>query len=179
MLFRSHNPAQWIEYLKKVGLPGQSIIVEITEGLLLEASVPIKEQLRELRVIGIQVSLDDFGSGYSSLSYLNKFNIDYLKIDQSFVSNLTPNSSVLALCEAIIVMAHKLRIKVVAEGIETEQQRDLLVASGCDFGQGYFFSKPITAENFEQLLKAHRDRSTGLPQFSGSSGNRPDQYRFP
>jgi EAL domain-containing protein (putative c-di-GMP-specific phosphodiesterase class I) len=89
------------------------------------------------------------------LSYLNKFNIDFLKIDQSFVRNLAAGSSNMALCEAIIVMAHKLGMKVVAEGIETKQQRELLTAAGCDYGQGYLFSKPVPALEFEELLKTH------------------------
>ena len=100
----------------------------------------------------MQVSLDDFGTGYSALSYLNKFDIDYLKIDQSFVRNLAPNTQHHALCEAIIVMSHKLGLKVIAEGIETATQRDLLLAAGCDYGQGYFYAKPMPASEFELLL---------------------------
>jgi sensor c-di-GMP phosphodiesterase-like protein len=96
------------------------------------------------------VSLDDFGTGYSSLSYLRKFNIDYLKIDKSFVNNLAPDSNDLSLCEAIIVMAHKLGMKVIAEGIETEQQRSLLEFAGCDYGQGYLFSHALCSEDFEK-----------------------------
>ncbi|MDD1621010.1 MAG: EAL domain-containing protein [Methylococcaceae bacterium] len=149
---RGENQAAWFDYLRELGLPGQSIVVEITEGLLLDASDTATRQLIAYRDAGIQVALDDFGTGYSSLAYLKKFDIDYLKIDRSFVSNLAPDSNDLALCEAIIVMAHKLGLKVIAEGIETEQQRDLLVARGCDYGQGYWFSKPLSAEAFEYLL---------------------------
>ncbi|MFZ2727265.1 MAG: EAL domain-containing protein [Methylococcaceae bacterium] len=148
-----HNHALWFDYLDELGLSGQSIVVEITEGLLLDAHTNIIKQLLEFRDAGIQVSLDDFGTGYCSLSYLKKFDIDYLKIDQSFVKNLASDSNDLVLCEAIIVMAHKLGIKVIAEGIETKEQRDLLITAGCDYGQGYFFAKPQTAENFEQFLK--------------------------
>ena len=90
---------------------------------------------------------------YSSLSYLKKFHIDYLKIDQSFVQDLGSESNALALCEAIVVMAHKLDLKVIAEGIETEEQQAQLTDAGCDYGQGYLFSKPITAEEFDMLLK--------------------------
>lgn len=140
----------WFMQLRKLGLPGQSIVVEITEGLL--ANDNINEKLLEFRDAGIQVSLDDFGTGYSSLSYLKKFDIDYLKIDQSFVRNLAPDSNDLALCEAIIVMAHKLGIQVIAEGIETAEQRYLLAAADCDYGQGYLFSKPVPADQFEKLL---------------------------
>ena len=149
---RSSSHTDWFEYLQALGLPGQSIVVEITEGLLMDADTAITERLLQFRDAGIQVSLDDFGTGYSSLSYLKKFHIDYLKIDQSFVHNLTPHSDDMALCEAIIVMAHKLGIQVVAEGIETAIQRDLLAAAGCDYGQGYFFSRPVPANEFEALL---------------------------
>ena len=92
--------------------------------------------------------LDDFGTGYSSLSYLKKYDIDYLKIDQSFVHNVEPGSDDLALCEAIIVMAHKLGLQVIAEGIETSQQKDLLLAAGCDFAQGFLFFEPVPAAEF-------------------------------
>lgn len=143
--------ADWFVQLKELGIPGQCISVEITEGLL--ANDKINEKLLQFRDAGIEVALDDFGTGYSSLSYLKKFHIDYLKIDQTFIRHLTADSNDMALCEAIIVMAHKLNIRVIAEGIETEQQRDLLIKAGCDFGQGFLFSKPLLADDFEQLLK--------------------------
>jgi diguanylate cyclase (GGDEF)-like protein/PAS domain S-box-containing protein len=148
--FRSKGSGDgsWFDYLEQLGLPGQSIAVEITEGMLLDASTSVSDQLLAFRDAGIQVSLDDFGTGYSSLSYLKKFDIDNLKIDQSFVRNLAPGSDDLALCEAIIVMAHKLNLKVIAEGVETRQQRDLLAAVGCDYAQGYLFSKAVPAEEF-------------------------------
>ena len=149
----SNIPATWLAHLKKLGLPGQCIVVEITEGLLLDASNIVTDQLLEFRDAGIEVSLDDFGTGYSSLSYLKKFDIDYIKIDQSFVHNLKPGSDDMALCEAIIVMAHKLGLKVIAEGLETAEQHDLLAAAGCDYGQGYVFSRAVSAENFEAMLK--------------------------
>ncbi|WP_256360410.1 EAL domain-containing protein [Methylomonas koyamae] len=104
------------------------------------------------RDAGIQVALDDFGTGYSSLAYLKKFDIDYIKIDQSFVRSMVAESSDMALCEAIVVMAHKLGIKVVAEGIETAEQYQLLQRIGCDYGQGYLISQPVPAEQFELLF---------------------------
>jgi diguanylate cyclase (GGDEF)-like protein/PAS domain S-box-containing protein len=142
----------WCQQLKSLGLSGKSIVVEITEGLLLEANTLINDKLLDFRDAGIQVALDDFGTGYSSLSYLKKFDIDYIKIDQSFVRNLSPNSGDFALCEAIIVMAHKLGLKVIAEGVETEEQRDLLKGIECDYAQGYLLSRPLPAEEFETLL---------------------------
>ena len=154
----------WCVYLAQLGLTGQAIIVEITEGLLMESSSAVKEKLWNLRDAGIEVAIDDFGTGYSSLSYLKKFDIDYLKIDQSFVSNLTVDSEDFALCEAITVMAHKLGCTVVAEGVEKEEQSTLLKKAGCDFGQGYLFSKPLPASEFTQLLSASHGEIQPLTQ---------------
>ncbi len=142
----------WIKYLQALGLPGNSICIEITEGLLLDARDGVISQLESYHKAGIQIAIDDFGTGYSSLAYLRKFDIDYVKIDRSFTANIHPGSSDLVLCEAIIGMSHKLGKKVVAEGIETQEQLDLLTAAGCDFGQGYLFSKPIPANEFENFV---------------------------
>ncbi|MTW05520.1 EAL domain-containing protein [Pseudoduganella ginsengisoli] len=143
----------WMRLLTDLGLPGQSIVIEITEGLLLDASNAVTKKLLQLRDVGIQVALDDFGTGYSSLSYLKKFDIDYLKIDRSFTRNLAPNSSDMALSDAIIVMAHKLGLRVIAEGVETPEQCDLLAQAGCDYGQGYLFAKPMPAAEFDAHLR--------------------------
>jgi len=142
----------WIGYLNSLGLSGDAIVAEITEGVLMDSHSDIVDILRAFREENIQVSLDDFGTGYSSLSYLRKFDIDYLKIDQSFVRNMQSGSKDIALCEAIIAMAHKLGIKVIAEGIETEEHRDLLILAGCDYGQGYLFSKPVPPNEFKKLF---------------------------
>jgi EAL domain-containing protein (putative c-di-GMP-specific phosphodiesterase class I) len=131
------------------------MVVEITEGLLLDTSSRVSDQLLELADAGIQVALDDFGTGYSALSYLQRFDIDFIKIDQSFVRHLVPDSTDLALCKAMVVMAHALGMKVVAEGVETTQQRDLLAAMGCDYGQGYLFSRPVPAADFEAFWAAN------------------------
>jgi diguanylate cyclase (GGDEF)-like protein/PAS domain S-box-containing protein len=142
----------WLEHLQDLNLTGQNIVVEITESILMDGCAEVTNQLLKFRDAGMQVALDDFGTGYSSLAYLKKFDIDFIKIDRAFVQNLAPGSDDHALCEAIIVMAHKLGMKVVAEGVETDIQRDLLAASGCDYAQGYLFSKPVPAEEFEKLL---------------------------
>ena len=154
MQFQHEDSASpnWPAQLQAMGLPGNSIVVEITEGLLLDTSASVEEQLLGLHDAGIQVSMDDFGTGYSSLSYLQRFDIDYLKIDQSFVRHLIAGSTDLALCRAIIVMAHALGIQVIAEGVETELQRDLLAAAGCDYAQGYFFARPMPAKDFEAFM---------------------------
>ncbi|MBI3903022.1 MAG: EAL domain-containing protein [Nitrosomonadales bacterium] len=144
----------WLAYLKEQGIDGQSITIEVTEKLLMNAESKVNEKLMKYREAGIQISIDDFGTGYSSLVYLKKFDIDYLKIDGKFVRNLVADTNDLAICEAIIVMAHKMGFKVVAEGVETPEQRDLLISAGCDYAQGYLFSKPVPAEEFEQLLHA-------------------------
>jgi len=142
----------WFAVLQECGLPGQSLVVEITEGLLLNTRESVLQQLDELREAGVQVALDDFGTGYSSLAYLKKFHISYLKIDQSFVRNLAPGNQDQALVEAMITMAHRLGLEVIAEGVETEAQCTLLKQAACDYGQGYLFSHPITAEALEALV---------------------------
>jgi len=144
----------WLKHMQEIEVPKQSIVIEITEGLLLHADPIVDRKLIKFRNEGMQFAIDDFGTGYSSLAYLKKFDIDYLKIDQTFVRNLAHSAEDRALCEAIIVMAHKLGIQVIAEGVETREQRDLLLAAGCDFGQGYFFSRPIAVAEFERLLWA-------------------------
>jgi diguanylate cyclase (GGDEF)-like protein len=152
--FGSNSPInQWPKILEDSNLPTNSIGLEITEGLLLDLNHNSNKILKDLRDAGAQFLLDDFGTGYSSLSYLKKLDVDYIKIDKSFIQNLTSDSEDMVLCEAIIVMAHKLGLKVVAEGVETLQQQYLLIKMGCDFGQGYLFSKPKT---IEQLLIDHQ-----------------------
>lgn len=144
----------WLNHLKDLGLQGEGVVIEITEGLLFDANTSETQQLKTLREAGLEIAIDDFGTGYSSLAYIKKFDIDYVKIDQSFTRNLKSGADELVLCEAIIVMAHKLGIKVIAEGVETTEQRDLLIHAGCDYAQGYLFSKPLSHEVFEHLLQS-------------------------
>jgi diguanylate cyclase (GGDEF)-like protein/PAS domain S-box-containing protein len=143
---------EWDNYLQEIELPGQNVVVEITEGLLLNAESGVIDKLHWLRDAGIQVAIDDFGTGYSSLSYLKIFDIDYLKIDKSFVNNLENNANDITLVDAIILMAHTLGLKVIAEGVETVEQKKILTDAGCDFAQGYLFSKPVPADAFEDIL---------------------------
>lgn len=150
--FKYMNNFRWFDQLTQLGLPGNCINVEITEGLLLKDSSVVQDYLLELRNSGVEVSIDDFGTGFSSLSYLKKFDIDYLKIDRSFINQLMDNATDRALVEAIIVMAHKLDIKTIAEGVETEEQQELLVHFGCDYVQGFLYSTPIPQDAFERLL---------------------------
>lgn len=143
----------WIGQLQALGLPGDSLVVEITEGVLVQNDEQVTEQLLAFRDAGIQVAIDDFGTGYSALAYLKRFDIDYLKIDQSFIRNLAPGSADFVLCEAIVGMAHRLGLKVIAEGVETVAQRDLLRSIGCDYGQGYLFARPLPAADFIRYLQ--------------------------
>ena len=153
----THAPGSqqaWFALLRELGLPGQSMVLEITESLLLDAGAGVSAQLLELRDEGVGVSLDDFGTGYSSMSYLQRYDIDYLKIDQSFVRGLGTGTKDLALCKAITVMAHELGLQVIAEGVETEAQRALLDAAGCDYAQGYLFARPMPPSDFEAWFVA-------------------------
>jgi len=149
---RSHLVG-WIEQLRRFNQDGDAVVVEVTEALLVEANESVRDTLLAFRDGGIQVALDNFGTGYSALSYLREFDIDYLKIDRSFVKGLTPDSNDLLLCKAMIVMAHTLGIKVVAEGIETETQRQLLTAAGCDYGQGFLLGKPVSVTELESVMR--------------------------
>ncbi len=154
--FRNSNKEilDWPQHMASLNLAGDAIAVEITESLLLDARHEVIEKLNMLRDSGIEISIDDFGTGYSSLAYLRKFEIDYVKIDRSFITNIANDANDMALCEAIIIMAHKLGMKVIAEGIETQEQLDLLIEADCDYGQGFLFAKPLPADEFERLLEA-------------------------
>jgi len=110
--------------------------------------------LRAIRTMGVSLAIDDFGTGFSSLSYLSKLPVDTLKIDRSFVVGMTGAPEGLALVATIITLAHSLKLKVVAEGVESEQQAQLLRLLRCDQAQGYLFSPPVAAERIEALLKA-------------------------
>ncbi len=148
--FKQKNNFPFIDFLYRSDLPGYCLNVEITEGLLLTDSPVVKERLLEFRNHGIEISIDDFGTGFSSLSYLKKFDIDYLKIDQSFIKQLTESDIDRALVEAIVVMARKLNIRTIAEGVEARKQEQLLMNFGCDYVQGFLYSKPVTAAEFLQ-----------------------------
>lgn len=151
---RDPNIMEWLQVLLDKGLPPNAVLLEITENLLMDANSQVTKKLFQFRQAGVGIALDDFGTGFSSISYLKKFPTDFIKIDRSFVHSMTEVSNDKVLCEAIIVMAKKLGIKVVAEGIETREQLKILKTMGCDYGQGYLFSKPLAKEAFEALLKS-------------------------
>jgi diguanylate cyclase (GGDEF)-like protein/PAS domain S-box-containing protein len=148
------NEVDWPEYLTQLGLTGNSVSVEITEGLLLDASPFVTSKLLQYHEAGIKVAIDDFGTGYSSIAYLKKFEVDYLKIDQSFVRDIAFDVGDRAIVRSIIAMAHELGLQVIAEGIETWEQKQFLIEGQCDFGQGYLFSKALPADEFEHLITA-------------------------
>jgi EAL domain-containing protein (putative c-di-GMP-specific phosphodiesterase class I) len=144
---------EWLAYLEELGVDGDAIIVEVTEPMLQDAGKLVTDKLLAFRDAGMQVSLDDFGTGHCSLAFLKRYDIDYLKINPAFIANLAAGSFEANLCEAIIVMAHKLDMKVIAEGVETEQQLAILIQAGCDFGQGFLFSRPVDAAELEKILQ--------------------------
>jgi EAL domain-containing protein (putative c-di-GMP-specific phosphodiesterase class I) len=129
----------------------QHLELEITEGVLMIGKSYIRESLLELHKLGIKLSMDDFGTGYSSLSYLRQYAFDALKIDRSFIDGITRNNEDYDLVKATIAMAHSLRLVVVAEGVEIREQLTLLEELGCDYAQGYYFSKPLTAKQLLEL----------------------------
>jgi diguanylate cyclase (GGDEF)-like protein/PAS domain S-box-containing protein len=153
MQFERHGSLPWLERIVHTGSPSSSITIEITEGVLVSDADQVARCLGALRGAGAKVSIDDFGTGFSSLAYLKHFDVDYLKIDKSFIDHLTEDGSDKALTEAIIGLAHRLGIEVIAEGVEYGAQRDTLAAFGCDYIQGYFYSKALSRDAFEDYLE--------------------------
>jgi diguanylate cyclase (GGDEF)-like protein len=144
------------QVLQQTGLDPNLLELELTETSIMEDVEVTVATLHALKAMGIQISVDDFGTGYSSLNYLKRFPIDTLKIDRSFVQDITTDANDAAIATAIIAMAQSLKLKVIAEGVETEDQLNLLRKHGCHAMQGYLFSRPIPAPEFEQLLTADR-----------------------
>lgn len=126
--------------------------IEVTESSLMKRHSNVKEQLNSLKALGVCLALDDFGTGYASLSYLQEYPFDFIKIDKSFISKITEDKTQRAIVNAILALAEALDMQVIAEGIENEQQRDLLLAMGCQYGQGYWFGKPMSAEVTTNML---------------------------
>jgi len=139
--------------LAESGLAAGDLEIEMTESVLMQGADATVEVLRQLKALGVQIAIDDFGTGYSSLGYLKRFPIDKLKIDRSFVRDLATDLDDAALASAIIAMAHRLRLKVIAEGVETPDQLRFLRHEGCNVAQGYHYSKPLPAEEVERLWR--------------------------
>ncbi len=151
--FRDPHMVSYInEVMQQNNISKGSLELEITEGVLLAGHSFIDDILAELKNIGVSIAMDDFGTGYSSMSYLRKYPFDVLKIDRSFISDITIDQSDRELISAIIAMSHGLNLKVVAEGVETQGQLNYLKEQGCDYAQGFLFSKPITAEELTAMI---------------------------
>ncbi len=142
--------------LRRFGIPPACLGLEITEGTVMGDPDKAVAALKRLKDIGVSISLDDFGTGYSSLGYLKRFPIDVLKIDKSFVDDVTTNANDAAIALSVISLAHNLNLRVIAEGVETREQVDFLAQRGCDEMQGYYFSRPVGAEAFTALLREKR-----------------------
>ena len=153
--FQQHNVVEVIDRIRcDSGLAPELLALEITESTAMKDLSFTIDVLSQLRKKGIRVSLDDFGTGYSSLNYLRQLPIDTLKIDKSFVRDITANSKEEAIAKTVISLAHKLNLTVVAEGVETWEQLLFLKKEGCDKVQGYLFSKPLPAEDIEKILRS-------------------------
>lgn len=144
------------EALEQYRVPPDRLELELTEGLLMRHVDRVVPILAELRGIGVTLSVDDFGTGYSSLAYLKQFPLDAVKVDRSFVRDITADADDASITRAVINMAHQLKLKVIAEGVETEGQLALLIANQCDEIQGYFFSRPVPANNLAEMLRENR-----------------------
>jgi len=153
--FRDSSLVNFIETtMQQSGVASEFIELEVTEGMLMDGHNYIIETLDALNQLDITISIDDFGTGYSSLSYLQHYPFSVVKIDRSFIHEMMSNSKNRELIQAIIAMSHGLKFKVVAEGVETQEQLNHLQRLGCDYAQGYLFSKPVTAAQFSEILKS-------------------------
>jgi diguanylate cyclase (GGDEF)-like protein/PAS domain S-box-containing protein len=157
--------------LRETGVDPKSLELELTESVLMKRAESVASVLQELRARGVQIAVDDFGTGYSSLSYLRKFPIDALKIDQSFIRQITATPDDATIVSAIISMGRSMNLRVIAEGVETQEELAFLEAHHCHEAQGYYFSKPVLPHQFAKLLE------TGIPlalrNAEGKSGSQP------
>lgn len=160
MQFRHHGMMEMVlATLEKTNLPPERLELEITEGVFMDTTTKAKQMISEIRSHGIRIALDDFGTGYSSLSYLNRFPVDKIKIDRSFVMTLGAEQDSAAIVRAIIQLAHTLGMKITAEGVETEEQMNILLEDKCDFFQGYLFSKPLFIDAITPTLQGGKGYS--------------------
>jgi EAL domain-containing protein (putative c-di-GMP-specific phosphodiesterase class I) len=155
--------------LQETGLDPDCLNLEITETIAMGDADRSAVMLTELKALGVHLDIDDFGTGYSSLSRLQSFPVDRLKIDRSFVSRMDTDVETREIVRIIVMLAHGLRLKVVAEGVETQAQADLLRDIGCELAQGYLYSKPVPAETIQQLLSNSASASANARAKAASS----------
>jgi EAL domain-containing protein (putative c-di-GMP-specific phosphodiesterase class I) len=154
MQFKQNNfVATVIEVLKQYQFDPARLKLELTESVVLNDVKDVIQKMHDLKALGVGLSMDDFGTGYSSLSYLKQLPLDQIKIDQSFVRDMITDPNDAVMVKTIIDMAHNFRLNVIAEGVETEAQMNVLKSMGCKSYQGYFFSKPVPIEDFTALLQ--------------------------
>jgi diguanylate cyclase (GGDEF)-like protein len=169
--FQEHDLVETVrQVLAETELKPSSLVLEITESGLMQRTTGTIGRLAELRSLGIHLAIDDFGTGYSSLSYLERFPVDSLKIDRSFISELTPNGERPAIARAIVELGRTLGLHVVAEGIEQPDQADWLVSLGCGYGQGYLFSRPLGVDATEAYLSADASRRAQAATYDNDAG---------
>ncbi len=156
------------ELLAETPLPEKTLTLEMTESLLIENSTRSNNSLENFKQLGINLSIDDFGTGYSSLSYLKQFPVDILKIDKSFIHDITQDKDDAILTQAIINLAHNFNLQVIAEGVETIRQLNFLKQNHCDMIQGYYYSKPLNAEDFYQYCITQNKQLNSLKPHNGA-----------
>jgi EAL domain-containing protein (putative c-di-GMP-specific phosphodiesterase class I) len=185
--FQEHDLVETVrQALTETELRPSSLVLEITESGLMQRTTGTIGRLAELRALGIHLAIDDFGTGYSSLSYLERFPVDSLKIDRSFIAELTPSGERPAIARAIVELGRTLGLHVVAEGIELPDQAEWLVSLGCAYGQGYLYSRPLGVDATEAFLAADASRraqasagDTRAGRGAGSGAVPPSRRRAP
>ena len=163
------------QVLANTGLSPHNLKIEITESILVTNQELAEYIIDELRNREIKISLDDFGTGYSALNYLKNFPVDMLKIDRSFIEEINTNSKALGIVKSIITLANSFDIPVICEGIETPEQEQQLRYLNCQFGQGFLFMKPLSAEELEQYLRAWKLLATANVPFARTGGANPSR----
>jgi EAL domain-containing protein (putative c-di-GMP-specific phosphodiesterase class I) len=159
------------DILQTTGMPPHLLELEITEGMLIHNIEHAILLLTEIKAMGVRLAIDDFGTGYSSLGQLKNFPIDTLKVDRSFIRDLATDSDDKAITSAIIAMGKTLSLTVVAEGVETIEQQAFLREQACDEMQGYYFSRPIAADEFETLLRSNSRQARGVGESLADPGH--------